>query len=121
MKKTLFFIAFIISTMLLQSCTDENNVTLTGKKFVYAPRTAKDNNGNYLYWVMTFTSSRIVKQDCRIGSSSGDYFTSPESCTYKLTYPKLEITEEDGSVYTYTFISKLSYKLDTNNTVYNQE
>jgi hypothetical protein len=103
------------------SCSDNSSISLVGKKFVYAPRTVKDSNGNYLYWVMTFTTSTNVKQDVRIGSSTGDYYTSPTLSTYKLSYPELTVTEDDGSIFTYTFTSKLSFKLDTNNSVYNQE
>lgn len=120
MKQIKLF-TLLVLTLLMFSCSEENNFSLVGKKFVYAPRTVKDSGGNYLYWVNTFTSSTKVKHDVRIGSSTGDYFTSPKVFTYKLSYPKLTITEDDGSEYTYTFINEVSFKLDTNNTVYNQE
>jgi len=119
--KRITLLTLLSLSFLIFSCSNDSNFSLVGKKFVYAPRTVKDSNGNYLYWVKTFTSSSKVKQDVRIGSSSGDYFTPPTLSTYKLSYPKLTITEDDGSVFTYTFTSELSFKLDTNNTVFNQE
>jgi len=119
--KRIAVLTLLALSFLMFSCSDDSNISLVGKKFVYAPRTVKDSSGSYLYWVMTFTSSSEVKQDVRIGSTSGDYYTTPMLCTYKLSYPKLTITEDDGSIFTYTFTSELSFKLDTNNTIYNQE
>jgi len=122
MKKIALLALLSLSFLMFSCSSDDNSFSLVGKKFVYAPRTVTDLDGNYLYWVMSFTSSNKVKQDVRIGSPTGDYYTTPILSTYKLSYPKLTITKDDESESTYTFTSELSYILDASySTRYNQE
>ena len=115
MRKKLICIVLICFIVLLPSCSD-SNVSLAGRKYVYAPYTVKDSNNKYLFWIYKFISNSDVQKEVRSGSSTGTLFTEITVCKYTLTYPKMSI--EDGGTYTFTFSNENSFKNDFVNTEY---